>query len=150
MSQLALTFRVQIKQNSIIRLSYHVAFLVVNLSLIWSWPFYLPEYIRWLMTAVMSLFSIVFIWRSISKPQTWSFSLSSTGRIVCFDVESMSGWLTASSTSFPGVAYLEFNRDLTAEKQSRLVFFDQVTDTDKRRICRVLNQVQYQHSNEAD
>lgn len=146
----SLTFRIYIQPHSLIWLGYQAFFLLVNLLIVWAWPFYAPIYVRCALTLLIGMLSIGLAWRSASTSQTWSLLLNSTGRIVCFGVEKKAGWLTPSSNIFPGVAYLAFTEDITADKQYRLVFFDQITDRDRRRICRVLKYLHFQHSDEAD
>lgn len=131
-------YRIEIRAHSSLYYFIIYSLLLLSLWALWLWPYYLPSYLK-LVFALALL--ILFAWeiRNHQKDLTDKvLSLSQKGRLVLYAKHTELGWLQSNSGVYLGFYCLSYLSDLEQSKRTLIIYADQVSDRDRRRLSRII------------
>lgn len=80
----------------------------------------------------------------IEKTKTHSaLSINTAGRLVYYSENKVAGWLLKTSRDAFGIYTLNYRREIDSKKGTIIIYWDQLTDVDKRRLSRIVNKLKY-------
>lgn len=133
------TYRIEVRGRSYLYHFFIFLIAVIWFWAIWLWPYYLPNVYKLSLAALWLLILILEIRRKIDTPAV--LTLSQSGRIIKHTESPQGGWLLPNSKVYPGFFYLCYLPDIAKSKQSWVIYVDQLSDVDRRRMSRVLRAV---------
>lgn len=137
-------YYIEVSAGSYLKYLFYFSFALFTLLVIWSWPYYLPNTVRLLLSWLFLLAFIWFLWRDLQQASRFTLSLSAKGRLVNYQQGIKAGWLLGLSVHYLGCFVLIYRQDVSDKLAKLVIYADQLNDVDRRRINRVIHQVQYQ------
>lgn len=132
------TYRIEVRGESNLYYRFITATLFIWLWALWLWPYYMPALVKMTIAAVV-IVAFYFEFRRVKKGIRASvLSISLSGRIVIYTSGNEAGWLQAQSRVFIGFYYLRYQPELGGKKKSLVIYTDQVSDIDRRRLSRLI------------
>ncbi len=143
MGKEATTYRIEVSKHSSLKYFYSSSFIFLVLSTIWSWPYYLPTMFKVALAAVAIAVFLRGICLTRRTQITRVISINTAGRLVCYGEKATAGWLLNTSRGFLGFYALDYCRELDNKSTTLVIFSDQLTNIDNRRLSRVINKLKF-------
>lgn len=143
MGKEAQTFRIEVRSHSDLKYFYFIFLLLLLIASIWSWPYYLANTYRSILSVLIFLAFAVQSYFLIRQQAKTTLSISDSGRVVHYAKHKRAGWLLSSSYVSLGFFVLIYRQELSNRKSSLVLFYDQMKDADQRRISRIIQSCKY-------
>lgn len=144
MDDLDVSYRVSVKPNSHIKILQFVLLLIGYLMALYTWPFYLPNIVKWaLLALVLGLVLSFYLAKGpdVKEAETLEvFYLSVLGQIKWVKQDEQAQ-LLPTSYFLPFCFYLHLTNPLTEQIRWKVIFTDQLDDTSIRRLKRIIKRI---------